>query len=267
MIFERYKFCRFIIMSSFFIINVPAFGMLSSLVDPKAEAFIAAKGGRLRVLKLCLRLGAHIDECMGNGSSLLQVAAHNGQLKIVKFLVSRKADINNRNHRGRTPLHNAAINNHVLVATFLLQHGADINASDLDGMTPLTLALYEKNYEVAERLVFCGANVNMQDKTFLTPLHYVAWNGNKKMAMLLLDYGADATLRDMSGKTPEYLSSTPHMKELIKNFKVNRISAQILCLLCALHRRTGIKSPANRLTPDFCWEIYQLLKPATHSKP
>lgn len=114
--------------------------------------WLAAKDGKLEVMRLLIEAGADARLASENGITPLMVAAGLGQtdsrmppegqmLAAVKYLVGLGGDVNERSRNGQTAVHGAAGVSFDAVISFLAQHGANVNAKDNNGRTAFDLTL------------------------------------------------------------------------------------------------------------------------------
>jgi len=87
--------------------------------------------------------GADVDDNTERDTPLT-LAAKSGRLDMVKLLVGAGADVNARGHAGRTALHEAASYYHVSTVEALLASGANANLLDDDGTLPADLAIWDE---------------------------------------------------------------------------------------------------------------------------
>jgi ankyrin repeat protein len=136
----------------------------------------------------------------------LEAGSRTGDLAVVRVCLALGANVNQPFGSVRaTPLMRAADGARVDVMRLLLDKGARVNESDLWGHTALTYALGRgEAHEGAVRLLLAaGADPNpVNTSTGQTPLHLVARTGNSEVARLLVAAGADPRLRDGADRTP-----------------------------------------------------------------
>ena len=110
----------------------------------------AAMDGNLRRMRLLRMAGADVNlttDCCPP----LAIAAREGRIDVVRYLLAQDADVNAREKSGDTALTEAVLNNHLAIVKELLQHGADVNAIGFEG-TALDIALARGLAELAELL-------------------------------------------------------------------------------------------------------------------
>ncbi|MEW6349022.1 MAG: ankyrin repeat domain-containing protein [Thermodesulfobacteriota bacterium] len=160
---------------------------------------LAARYGRVGLVKQLLSEGAPVDTKGGLDQTALMEAAQNGHVAVVRLLVRRGADINAKDDISQTALMLAAGKGHVRVVTALLKRGADVNARSGFGTTALMEAIRECRLDVAKALVDGGADINATDKRGTSILMQEVRKGNGETVELLLRYGADCNIRDKGG--------------------------------------------------------------------
>ena len=197
-------------------------GLLEKGVNPDCKdengltpLHIAAKLGRVEVIKVLFVRGADPNSRDRNSATPLHLAAESGQEEAVRLLVELGADVNARDESGRTPLHYAAMAGHFKVAALLLERGADANVSErVRGDTPLHAAVAAGHVDVARLLLERGADPNARNADGFTPLHYAAERGRLEFVEILLKRGADPLARDKGGRTPAEVAGEKGYREI-----------------------------------------------------
>ncbi len=90
-------------------------------------------------------------------------------LKVVKLLIARGAHVNVHDRDGLTPLMKAIGSYDLSVVRHLLDSGADVNARDQRGHTPLTHAIMRSQPKMLEMLIKCGARLDVTGDMGTTP--------------------------------------------------------------------------------------------------
>jgi len=90
----------------------------------------AAAGGRLRICRMLLKLGASPNTPDRFGKTPLMAAAEDGYYDICKLLLSHKADPSKKDYEYFTALHLAAHGGHTRTCILLIENGADVNAEN-----------------------------------------------------------------------------------------------------------------------------------------
>ncbi|CAJ1440230.1 unnamed protein product [Effrenium voratum] len=102
---------------------------------------LAAKRGRLEIMEVLLKAGAHVDAADQNGRTALMVAAASGQCAATTWLLQHASAAQSQTHYGYTALHYAALVPRPEVVEILLNGQACPNAKDREGRTALMAAL------------------------------------------------------------------------------------------------------------------------------
>jgi ankyrin repeat protein len=157
--------------------------------------WLAAKGGRVDVVKVLLQAGADVNKADENGDAPLTVAA---SAAIATMLIERGADVNAANRRGVTALLIAAQEGDAYVVEALLKAGADVNKVDEDGDAPLSVVA---TATTATLLIERGADVNAVNRRGRTALLIAGVNGRADVVEALVQAGADVMV-DRSGRLP-----------------------------------------------------------------
>ncbi|KAL3421906.1 vegetative incompatibility protein het-e-1 [Phlyctema vagabunda] len=177
----------------------------SASKDGITPFFKACEANELSIARLLMSHGADIDidpsQINGVPSKvILLVAARNGRIGVLKLLLESGADVNMRNQEnGRTALHEAARMGQVESAKLLLQWGAEVNAeavlSEWDTFTPLHYAVNSSridNSDMIRLLLDAGANPQARfPEDCRSPLELAAASGRDKYVELFLERGVD----------------------------------------------------------------------------
>ena len=157
-----------------------------------------------------------------NGNTLLSFAAYLNLEDVAQSMIDAGVDVNARDRAQNTPLHYAAAGNADKVVPLLLAAGADINARDNFQKTPLHGAAMCNADKVVPLLLAAGADINARDNLQYTPLHVAAYRNADKVVPLLLAAGADITIVNSQGKTAEQCATTPEMRAIFEQVKIDR---------------------------------------------
>jgi ankyrin repeat protein len=127
----------------------------------------AADGGRLKVVKMLLRKGAHVnaqsefcryeDGRKTLGWTVLIHAVGRGDVAISRLLIKRGANVDAMTSRGWTALMQASFEGNFPLAKLLVQHGADVSARNEDGETAMKQASRRGHSEIVRFLSAHGA--------------------------------------------------------------------------------------------------------------
>ncbi|WP_264705551.1 ankyrin repeat domain-containing protein [Wolbachia endosymbiont (group A) of Gymnosoma rotundatum] len=150
------------------------------------------------------------------GKTALHVAAKNGKLYVVKYLISKGIDINSRDEADWTPLMSAVYGGELNTVRYLIDIGADINAKSRLCSTSLHFAADSGELDIVKCLVFKGANVNAKNIDCRTPLHFAADNGNLSVIKYLIRKGADINAEDEYANIPLYFAIRNRKLEIVK---------------------------------------------------
>ncbi|XP_066508165.1 ankyrin repeat domain-containing protein 34B-like [Hoplias malabaricus] len=138
---------------------------------------------------------AETHEYLVDGSPLI-TAAQLGKLRLVRLLVEGGAHVNERNQRGETPLLAACRamrgdqsgNTMLRLVRFLIKNQADPNVQDKAGRTALMYACMERaGAEVAAALISAGADPSMEDYAGASALVYAINSQEQDTIQVLLD--------------------------------------------------------------------------------
>ncbi|KAF4878470.1 Vegetative incompatibility protein HET-E-1 [Colletotrichum siamense] len=163
---------------------------------------LAARYGRVEIMRLLLDANADLEAEDVNGETPLTMAASKGHDGVLQLLIDRKANIEATGRNGSTPLAVAAYEGHVRISRLLLDHGANANARDDDGITPLHLAARKGHHHVVKLLLDNDADVDAQDRWGFSALAAAAYEGLEQTGQLLLNSKADIESSISGGRTP-----------------------------------------------------------------
>jgi ankyrin repeat protein len=222
---------------------------------------IAARGGRVDLVRFLLENGAQIDARNVPKETALIAAAnrlgdrdgnfpvieplHTDKDKVVEVLVAAGADINASDVNGDTPLILASRYGRIEVVRFLIGSGAELNLRNRSGETALLTAVGRLGYyvtnetdngKIIELLIDAGADVNARDQGGNTPLIIAANAGIVSHVRLLLERGADVRLKNHAGGTALTAASDPG-----SSGDINVSKAQIINLLVQANADINIK--------------------------
>ena len=117
---------------------------------------LGAFEGRVKVVKLLLKLGADPNYQSGNRWTPLIAAANDGRSRIVEILLDAGADPNKQDTKGQGPLHHLCFcprKSAAEVAKLLISRGADPLLKNLEGHTAYRVALDKRMGEGYRSLV------------------------------------------------------------------------------------------------------------------
>jgi ankyrin repeat protein len=126
---------------------------------------LAAKKGRLSIIKLLAARGGDLEQPDGTGKTPLMEAAENGHLEVVRFLLHRSKEINLQDRLfKRTALGWAVHSHHEQIARRLLTRGADPWIEDANGDNVITVAEKQGLADLARALLKKGEQMKRKIK-------------------------------------------------------------------------------------------------------
>ncbi len=131
-----------------------------------------------------------------DGATLLTLAARRGRLDVLRELIRRGADVERRGLYGLTPLGAAAMGGHDLLVQDLLRAGADPERWSASGHTPLHLAAREGQVRVVRTLLAAHADPMAFGRDGRHPLDEAAMTGQLNVMAVLLAAGVQADAPD-----------------------------------------------------------------------
>ncbi len=153
-------------------------------------AGIATRNHHLKILKLCIGIGANVnDDAVRKG--ILQC----NRLNVYKSVIAAGFEVNYE-HDGTFggPLIWATLTDHIPLAAFLLKYGADINRDLQAGVyRPLAKAAERNSVAMLELLIEHGAQIDRSGALIVAAEH-----GNLDADRCLVSYGANINLMRMS---------------------------------------------------------------------
>lgn len=96
-----------------------------------------AEAEGLAVATVLLAKGANVNATDHYGGTALMIAAKDGRLSLLRLLLNNHANVNASDARGMTPLMEAAAFGGAPIVEELIRRGADVNAKDKSGKTVL----------------------------------------------------------------------------------------------------------------------------------
>jgi ankyrin repeat protein len=167
---------------------------------------LASLGGSSKIAELALALGSPIDAKGTDRTTPLYIAAKAGRLPIVKLLLARGADPSTHNRDvGFTPLHVAGEYGHTAIVRVLLDAGVNPDVRNDWQQSPLWQVSWQNrstDVEVATMLIDAGATVDAHDKDGFTPLHTAVSHGNLPLIRYLASRRANLNAHTNKGITP-----------------------------------------------------------------
>lgn len=181
---------------------------------------MAAEKGKVKLVRVILKLGIVNPREQFNSQFTLQTAAATGNKEILKMLLDYGYDVNATGIRGITAILLALKGKHDEgVIKFLLDHGADVTAVLNDSETTLHIAADYGNVKVVQLLLNKGVDINATDLSGKTALHRGFYGINaEEIVLLLMDCGANLNIEDNNGKTVAHLILESGEENLSRRF-------------------------------------------------
>jgi hypothetical protein len=172
-----------------------------------SEFYTAIRAGDISVLRKLYPAwrGSRIRDV--DGKVPLSVAAKDGRLDIVKLLVGLGEPPNSADADGFTPLMMALHWNHSDIAEFLLDAGAIPTDDAPPWGSALRIAVHEGRRTIVSRLLRAGAKIDLvETRSGRTALHEAVMYRNYEAIEVLISGGASIKARSKDGKTPGELA-------------------------------------------------------------
>lgn len=182
---------------------------------------LAAREGRLEIVKMLRKAGARIYAENKNKEPLVFAAVCSGSTNVLKFLLDEGATTKSRNSDGETLLHHAILCRQVDMTRCLIRLGLDVDAADKKGLSPLHAAASVGDGPAIEDLAKAGANVNAMNWHKETPLHFAAAYDCTNAVRELLKAHSDPNLVSDVGDTPLCQAKSPAVVDLLLKAKAD----------------------------------------------
>lgn len=157
----------------------------------RTAILIAAKAGRLDVVRLLIASGADIDVQDDVSLNPLLWGCLCDDLPLVRTMVEAGADLGRRTRLGGVGLHAASEKGFVEIVEFLAREtDVDVNHADLCGWTPLLDAIVlgeadALHAEIVRLLLAAGADPTLADRWGVSPLRHARGRGADAIAAQL----------------------------------------------------------------------------------
>lgn len=137
--------------------------------DAETPCLLAARGGKLDVLKKLVEHKANVHYFKNDGFNALHAAAENGHLPIISYLIEKCAmsvDVESKNDWGSTPCHQAVCTGKLDALKLLIeQYKAKIHYFNKKGCHAIHIAAEKSHPEIISYLVkSCNTDVDLQMK-------------------------------------------------------------------------------------------------------
>lgn len=124
-----------------------------------APLFLAARLGRLDIVKALCLAGCDKDIANKYGVTPLYEAIHKGHFHVAEYLVENGCNKNKADIYGVCPLHIASLSGDLPAVKLLFTGGADPRLRTQQGMTALHLAMEMNRFQIVEYFLSQGANI------------------------------------------------------------------------------------------------------------
>lgn len=158
----------------------------------RTAALVAAKAGRLDVLKVLIEAGADVNKQDNICLNPLLWGCISGNLELVRMLAEAGADLTLLTRFGGVGIHPPAEKGHVEIVRYLAQEtDVNVNLTNICGWTPLLEAIILRDggpvqQEIVKLLLDAGADPTMVDQWGVSPLAHAQDKGFTEIAELLM---------------------------------------------------------------------------------
>ena len=192
---------------------------VNNKIDGCPYTYIAAKAGRLDILKTLVNFGADISQATDHGLQPLWIAARAGHVDIVEYLLELGVNVDNciNKEYGTALLAVSAIDlldegttyideQDILdIISMLIEHGANVNAADESGWTPIMMfSQYEfiNLLSPVKLLHENGADLNVKNNYGMTPLMIsIMKRGTEPISDYFIKSGANLEIKNNYGQS------------------------------------------------------------------
>lgn len=149
----------------------------------RTASLVAAKAGRLDIVRVLIAAGADIDAQDDVGHNPLLWGCVTGDLALVRTVVEAGADVGRRTRSGGVGMHPAAERGFVEVVEYLAREtDVDVDHADRSGWTPLLAAILLREPDAAQAeivrlLLAAGADPSLADPWGVSPLRHARQRG------------------------------------------------------------------------------------------
>lgn len=167
------------------------------------KIFYLIRENKSNEVKAYIDSGFDIEQCIGNGVTLLMFACYVDAYDTVEMLLSLGANINATDANRQTPLMYTTFKNSVYSAKLLLsEKNIELEKRDITGSTVLLKSINGYCHEIFRSLIKAGANVNAVNYYGQSILMYSIFKKQWVVATELIKHGADVNYSDKMGRTP-----------------------------------------------------------------
>ena len=127
-----------------------------------AALHLAARQGRLAIIKLLVEKGQPIDQLSDNRRTALSLALEGDHIEVMQYLLEQGAFPDALNGNGSTVLHLAAKRGQRRAVELLLKYMKDPNAIDHNGCSALHIAVAEGQTDIVRLILECGVDAQLK---------------------------------------------------------------------------------------------------------
>ncbi len=188
---------------------------LGAKIDNEA-ILIAARVGRIDILKRFQEAGANFNDPEFYDSRLLCAAVDSGNIEVVQFVMQTGRGIKYDDALARAVSHNQTE-----IAALLIKAGADVNKLDENKQSYLFNALGNLNIEIemVDLLLNSGADMDYASSDGMTPVMEAIDQGDVKMMQLFINKGFNVNKRFPNGETPLQYATGKEQPEIVALLK------------------------------------------------
>ncbi|CAC5389194.1 unnamed protein product [Mytilus coruscus] len=175
--------------------------------------YAAIKGQNVYMVDKLIQAGCDINIGSQDHAPIF-LAARLGRLDIVKILSQAGCDINIANKYGVTPLYESVHKGHFPVSEYLVHKGCNKDKTDIYGVCPLHIASMAGDLETVKLLFTAGADLRLRTQQGLTALHLAMEMNRYHVVEYFLTKGANILRKPHSDNSLKSIASVFERKNI-----------------------------------------------------
>ncbi len=180
--------------------------------QPTISLYQAVQRGDLEQVDRHLYYAADINKAFADGRFPLHIAARYGRVVLLRLLLKHGADIAARNRDGDSALAVAILAGRTQAADVLLKAGTALDASAL---LLKAATRNSRDRDVLRYLLKQNANIEIRDQQGNTPLLIAILQKNSRLTHHLVDHGADVNAQDSKGHSALQIARQLQLDDIV----------------------------------------------------